>query len=688
MKKNPFIKTPFPHFKDVDEISDQEAGKEIEQLREAIEYHNYCYYVKNDPVISDNTYDRLFNRLLNLEENFPGFESDLSPTRKVGAPPVDKLKKREHVAAMLSLSSSDKEEDVRGFVNFIKKNAAGEDSLFFLEPKFDGLSVEVVYEKGVFSYGATRGDGNTGEDISENVKTIGSLPLKLNPGSGFPDFLAVRGEIYMSKEGFQQLNRKRIEEGREPFANARNAAAGIVRQLDPGKVADKPLDIFFYEIIDSGDAEFESHGEMFGLFSKWGLRTCNETRKCTGHDEIKDFYGQLDNRRDELPYEVDGVVIKLDNPRQRQRLGTRHRSPRWAFAWKFEPKKEITILREIIVQVGRSGILTPVAQLDPVEVGGVTVSRATLHNEDEVKKKDVRPGDKVRVIRAGDVIPEIAGRVEKPEKERGKAFKMPGRCPACNTEVVREGAFVVCPAGLSCKAQLKGSLNHFASRDAMNIENLGEKIIGELVDREMIKSIPDLYKLEAEDFNKLEGFAEKSSKKLYEAIQNSKNPRLSVFLYALGIRHAGRHIARVLAGKYKSLDDLINAGYDELSEISEIGPETAESIFHFFNNRDNLEMIDELRKKGVEIKREERSTLKVLEGKTFVLTGELDEFTRDEARERIESLGGRATSSVSDNTDYLIVGKSPGRKLDEARKKKVKILDEKQFRELISATQF
>ncbi|MFW5820098.1 MAG: NAD-dependent DNA ligase LigA [Bacteroidota bacterium] len=684
MSKNPFMRTPFTDMKDVDDMSKNEAGKEIELLREAIEHHDYQYYIKNDPDISDNKYDQLFNRLIKLEEKFPDFDSDVSPTKKVGASPVDELKKKKHVDTMLSLNSSNREEDVRDFISFVREKADNQDIDFFLEPKLDGLSVEVVYEKGVFSYGATRGDGKTGEDISENVKTINSLPLKLKRNKKFPEFISVRGEIYISKEGFQDLNKKRIENGQEPFANARNAAAGMVRQLDPQKVADKPLDIFFYEIIYSNIDKIESHRDVLKQFSKWGLRINHENKKCNKLEEITDFHESLGNKRDELSYEIDGIVIKLDDRKLREKLGTRDRSPRWAFAWKFEPQKEITVLRDIIVQVGRTGILTPVALLDPVEVGGVTVSRATLHNEDEVKKKDVRPGDKVRVIRAGDVIPEVAERVEKQKGKRGKPFKMPEKCPVCNTGVVREGAYVVCPAGLSCKAQLKGSLSHFASRDGMNIENLGDKIIEELVERGMVENIPDLYHLEAGDLKKLEGFAEKSSKKLYDAIQSSKSVRLSVFLYSLGIRHVGKHVARVLAGKYGSLDEIAGANYQDLENIPEIGPEIAESISNFFDNKDNLRMIDELKKSGVKIRQEESTGSKTLDGKTFVLTGELEGLTRSQAEEKIESLGGRATSGVSDNTDYLVKGKDPGSKLDEARKRKVKIIDEKQFKKMIS----
>ena len=686
MSKNPFLKTPFPDFRDVDDLNKKEARNETEQLREAINHHDHQYYVENDPDISDRKYDELFERLQKLEKKFSDVQSDVSPTQKVGAEPLEKLSKKKHVAPMLSISSSAKQEEMEDFVAAVRKKAKGEKTEFFLEPKFDGLSVEVVYRGGTFSYAATRGDGQEGEDISENVKTIRSLPLKLRSGNDFPKELSVRGEIYLSKEDFQQLNKDRIEKNKKPFANARNAAAGIVRQLDPGKAAKVPLDIFFYEVIGSKskDNDFESQQELRRQFKKWGLKINEESKGSSTLKGIKDFYQELESKREKLSYEIDGMVIKLNHRILRSDLGSRGRSPRWAYAWKFEPREEVTTLVDIIVQVGRTGILTPVALLEPVEVGGVTVSRATLHNEDEVKKKDVRPGDTVKVMRAGDVIPEIAERVKSKGKKRDKPFEMPGKCPVCNTKVVREGAYILCPAGLSCEAQLKGSLSHFASRNAMNIDNLGEKVIAQLVDKQLIKNIPDLYVLKPSDIEKLDGFAKKSSEKLYEAIQNSKKPDLHQFIYALGIRHVGRHVARVLAKHYGSLEKLSRASKEDLDNINEIGPEIAESVAHFFDNDDNTDMIGKLKKAGLKIKEQKSSQSDKLKGKTFVITGELDAFTRDEAKEKIESLGGRATSSVSDNTDYLVVGEGPGSKLEEAKKRKVKRIDEKEFKKLIS----
>ncbi|MFW6351462.1 MAG: NAD-dependent DNA ligase LigA [Bacteroidota bacterium] len=659
-----------------------EAREKAGQLREAIRRHDHRYYIENDPVISDNKYDEIFKYLQDIEQEFPEIKTKTSPTQKVGAPPVDSLKKRKHKAPMLSLNSSDKEQDVRNFIQTIQKNTEKENVRFYLEPKFDGLSVEVVYEEGKFQYAATRGDGETGEDISENVKTINSVPLELLNEREHPAYLSVRGEIFISKKGFQDINKLRIEKGENPFANARNTAAGLIRQLDPGKVADKPLEVFFYEVIDSNNGEFENYQEMLHHFEQWGLKTNHENKTCRKTEEVIHFFEKLKEKRENLPYEIDGMVIKLNERHFRSELGSRNRSPRWAYAWKFEPQKETTLLIDIIVQVGRTGILTPVALLEPVEVGGVTVSRATLHNEDEVNKKDVRPGDKVKVIRAGDVIPEIAERVEKKKGKRTGHFQLPGKCPVCNTPTVREGAYVVCPAGLSCIAQLKGKLIHYASRNAMNIENLGEKIIGQLVDQEMITDIPGIYQLEIQDLEKLEGIGKKSAEKLYQSIQDSKEPELTRFIFALGIRHVGRHIAKLLAFKYKTLERIVDAKREDLSKTDEIGDEIAESISHFFGNKKNRKMIQTLKELGMKVKEEKTRTSDKFEGKTFVLTGELEKYTRDEAKEKIEQLGGRATSSVSDNTDYLVLGEGPGSKLDEAKKRNVKILSEKEFRQM------
>jgi DNA ligase (NAD+) len=677
---------PKTDFKDIDSLSKKEAQQQIEDLREGIEYHNYLYYVKNQPKISDTAYDKLFKRLQQLEEAFPEFQTDTSPTRKIGAPPVDKLKKVEHTVTMLSLNAVLEAKEARDFDDFIRRNAGKDEITYVVEPKFDGLSVEIVYENKMFKYGATRGDGQTGEDISENIKTIGAVPLRLHRENGreIPSFLAVRGEIFMPKAAFHEMNKRRIEHGENPFANPRNAAAGTMRQLDSKKVADKPLDIYFYEILQIEDQEFSSHWDVIQQLPKWGLKTDKDNRKCDSFHEVEEYREELSRKRDELKVEIDGIVIKVDDYALRGRLGTRQRSPRWALAWKFPPKKEVTRLEDIVVQVGRTGMLTPVALLQPVDVGGVTVSRATLHNEDEVHAKDVRPGDKVRIARAGDVIPEVVERIKEPGKERGQKFSMPEECPVCGSEVFKEGSYYFCSAGLSCEAQLIGHVMHYASRDAMNIDGLGEKIVKKLVDKDMVHDVADLYHISVDDFKSLEGFAQKSAENLYDAIQEAKAARFDRFLYALGIRHVGRHVARVLAIKFHAMDNLREAEEETLQNVREVGPEIARSVYHFFQQEENQKVLERLQAAGVKVesmKPEEKSF--PLEEKKFVFTGSLDEFTRDEAKKAVEDLGGRATSSVSGETDYVVAGEDPGSKLDQAKKHNVKILNEKEFKDLL-----
>ena len=678
-----FKKNPPTNFKDIEKLSEAQAEKEIDALREGIDYHDHLYYVKNDPQISDAVYDRLFDRLQQLEEKFPQFQSDTSPTRRVGAEPVDKLKRVAHAAAMLSLRAVLDKAEGEDFDDFVRRNLKA-DVEYVLEPKFDGLSVELVYENGAFKYGATRGNGEEGEDISKNLKTVRTIPMRLRKEKDTPLFLAVRGEVFMPKKGFQEMNRRRIQHGDEPFANPRNAAAGTMRQLDSKNVAGKPLDIYFYDILQINGPEFDSHWQALERFSRWGLKVDPHNRKVSAFEGIKAYHQRLAEQRDALDYDIDGIVIKVDRYAQREALGVRHRSPRWALAWKFPPQKEITVLEDIIVQVGRTGILTPVALLQPVDVGGVTVSRATLHNQDEVRKKDLRPGDAVRIERAGDVIPEVVERIKKPGQKRADPFSMPDTCPVCGAKTVRQCAYYLCPAGLACAAQRVGRIIHYADREAMDIDGLGDKTVKALVDRGLVKDIADLYRLSVEDIQQLDGFAQKSSQQLYRAIQDRKNPRLDRFLYALGIRHVGQRIARILALEYQSLDALKNIARKDLAQISEIGPEIADSVADFFEQEENRKVLDRLAEVGVNVAQMPAGAKNSrLADKTFVFTGSLKDFTRDEAREKVKLLGGRATSSVSSKTDYLVVGEGPGGKLDEARQQDVEILDEKQFKALI-----
>lgn len=684
-KKNPYKSNPNTRFKKADKLSKGEAEQQAEQLREAIEYHNYRYYVKNDPAISDARYDKLFARLLELEDEYPDLETDNSPTKRVGAPPADELKKVEHQADLLSLDSSQKESEVKSFYRRAKNKTGKGRCTLVLEPKWDGLSVEIVYEEGRFKYGATRGDGHTGEDISDNLKTIGAIPLRLQENKHMPKLLAVRGEVLMPRDGFQKLNRERLENGQEPFANPRNAAAGIVRQLDSGKVAGKPLDIFFYDILKTDDGDISSHWKGLKRLQEWGLKSSPLNRRGDTIKDIEKYHEKLAGKRDDLDFEIDGVVVKVDDFSLREELGVRHRNPRWAMAWKFEPKREVTTLTEIAVQVGRTGKLTPVALLEPVNVGGVTISRASLHNEEEVHRKDVRPGDEVKVLRAGDVIPEIEKRIKQPGRKRAGEFHMPRKCPSCGTKIIKEGAYHLCPNALSCPAQLVGSITHWASREALDIETLGEKVAKDLVDKGMVEDPADLYKLKQDDLTKLEGFAEKSARKLYTAIQDSKEPRLDRFLYALGIHHVGRHMARLLAFEFGDLDKLIGVDKDELQTHDEIGPETAGAIAAFFNDKHSRKTLKRLKQVGVKPKAMPSRKKQPLKGKTIVFTGELEHYSRDEAKDLAEALGARATSSVSSQTDFVVAGENPGSKLDEAKKRKgVKVIDEEEFEELKS----
>ncbi len=678
-----FKKNPKTTFRPLSKLSRAEAQREVKALREAIEYHDDLYYVKNKPVISDEAYDKLFRRLQDLESAFAELASPDSPTQRVGGKAAAGLAPVAHTAPLLSLNSVYKESEVDDFANLVRRETGAGKPAFTAEPKFDGLSVEVVYENGAFARGSTRGDGETGEDISRNIRTIKTVPLRLRPGGGRPTFLAVRGEVVMHKDEFQKLNKRRIQNGEEPFANPRNAAAGSVRQLDPRKAAAIPLDIFFYDILEVRGVALASQWDLLRRLPAWGLKADPHNRKCSTLDEVKSYHAKMEAERDSLSYEIDGVVVKLDDFALRARLGMRQRSPRWALAWKFAPKKEVTVLRDIVVQVGRTGVLTPVALLDPVNVGGVTVSRATLHNEDEVRRKDVRVGDKVRIERAGDVIPEVVERIEEKGKRRGKPFVMPRLCPSCGTKVVREGAYTVCPNALACRSQLIGRVAHYAYRGAMDIDGLGGNTVKELVDRKMIRSVADLYRLTAADFKRIEGFADKSANQLVEAIARSRKARLERFVYALGIPGVGERAAQAVARHFGSLEVLERAGLEDFAKVEGIGPSIAQSLYDFFKAKETRAILARLRAAGLVLESPPgRAGQGPLKGKTFVFTGELERFTRAEAERKVEDLGGRASSSVSRKTDFVVAGTNPGSKLDEARKLGVKVIDEKEFARL------
>ena len=665
-------------------ISKEEAKKRIEWLRKEIWKHNYLYYVLNKPEISDEEYDKLMEELRELEEKFPEFITPDSPTQRVGAPPAKEFKSVKHIKPMLSLDTAKDEEEVRAFDRRIRKEI-GEDVDYVAEPKLDGLSVELIYEDGKYVKGSTRGDGINGEDVTENIRTIRAVPLVLREEElKIPKMLAVRGEVIMDIKDFEEFNKELIQKGEEPLANPRNAAAGSLRRLDPRETAQRPLDIFFYEIMHyEGDGiKIGEHWEALQALKKWGLKVNPYAKKCKNIDEVIKYHDEIEKIRENLEYEIDGIVIKVNKLEYQRKLGEKTRSPRWAIAYKFPPRKEETQIMDIIVQVGRTGILTPVALLKPVDVKGVTVSRATLHNEDYIKEKDIRIGDWVKVARAGDVIPEVIEVVK--EKRRGdeKKFVMPDKCPICGSHVVKEGAYYRCTGGLSCPAQLKRSIAHFASKNAMDIEGLGGKTVDMFVDRGLIRRISDIYRLKKRDLLHLPRFAEKSAKNLIDAIEKSKNKGLARLIFALGISNVGEHTARLLAEKYKSIDKLMNTNEAELLSIKEIGPETASSIVNFFNEEKNKKEIEELKKLGVKMEYEEEKEGK-LKGKVFIFTGSLKDFSREKAKEIVEKQGGIVTNSISRNVDYVVVGEKPGSKYEKARELGLKIIYEEEFKKLV-----
>ncbi len=665
------------------ELTREEARKRIEWLRREIRRHNYLYYVLNKPEISDAEYDALMEELRQLEEKFPEFITPDSPTQRVGAPPSKEFKNVRHVKPMLSLDTVKNDEEMRAFDKRVKKELGVESVEYVAEPKLDGLSVELIYEDGKYVRGATRGDGIEGEDVTENIKTIRAVPLVLRKEEmDVPKMLAVRGEVIMHIKDFEEYNKELIERGEEPMANPRNAAAGSLRRLDPRETAERPLDIFFYEIMhQEGGMEVETQWDALHALKKWGLKVNPLVKLCKNVEEVIAYHREMQERRDKLGYEIDGVVIKVNRFDYQEKLGTKTRSPRWAIAYKFPPRKEITQVMDIVVGVGRTGTLTPVALLKPVDVKGVTVSRATLHNEDYIKEKDVRIGDWVKVARAGDVIPEVMEVIKEKRTGKEKKFVMPSRCPVCGSHVVKEGAYYRCTGGLSCPAQLKRSIEHFASKNAMDIEGLGGKTVEMLVDKGLIKRISDIYRLTKRDLMNLPRFAEKSAENLIEAIEKSKEKNLARFIYALGIPNVGEHTARILADRFKSIDALMNAGMEELMAIKEIGPETAKSIVDFFAEERNRKEIEELRKLGVRMEYEKKHGK--LAGLTFVFTGSLKDFTREEAKEMVEEEGGKVASTVSRNVDYVVVGEKPGSKYEKAKELGIKIINEEEFKKLL-----
>ncbi len=665
--------------------------QKIERLREEIEYHNYRYYVLNDPEISDAEYDKLFEELKRLEEEYPEFYSPYSPTQRIGGRPVEEFKEWAHSVPMYGLDNVFEESQWWEYVERIHRLLPGETVKFWVDPKLDGLAIEIIYEKGRYSGAATRGDGFVGEDVSENVKTIKNIPLILLKGEMVPEYMEVRGEVVISKEDFLLLNKRQLDNNQKVFANPRNAAAGSIRQLDPSITASRPLRFFAYGIglVRWGQraGEWKYHHEVMRGLQDFGFNIVPMAKLCENPKEVFSYFCDIEDRRKGFPFEVDGVVCKVDSLEQQKRLGTTARSPRWAIAIKFKAEQGETILEDIVVQVGRTGVLTPVAMLKPVSIGGVVVKRATLHNEDEIRAKDIRIGDWVLVQRAGNVIPEIVRPIKERRTGKERKFKFPSNCPVCGSKVVRpEGEVAHRCINASCPARLKRGLIHFVSKAGLDIQGIGNKWIEIFVDKGIVKDFADIFLIKKEDLIPLERMGEKLADNILQSIAASKNKiSLEKFISALGIRLVGEQTARVLADHFKSMDALMEASEEELMEVKDVGPEVARSIYTFFRTRENRKLLTKFRKIGVwpEGVEEKGQGLSSLMGKTFVFTGKLNRMSRRRARELVERAGGRVKNSVSRKIDYVVVGREPGTKLDKARELAITILSEDEFFNMI-----
>ena len=683
-------KNNFKPLIDLQKIDSVHAAQEaITKLRKALRNSEYRYYTLDDPVVSDAEYDELMLQLQTLEDRFPELVDPNSPTQRVGGQVNDELGTVKHPKPMLSLKAVYNDSEVLNFDETCKKSLDEEHVEYVAEPKYDGLSIELIYENGNLTSAATRGDGYIGEDVLSNIKTIKEIPMRLRSEEiPVPKMIAIRGEVYMRIDEFNLLNKQREKDGEDPFANPRNAAAGSLRQLDPQITAQRPLHVFLYEILDCDGCSFKTHWQELLALKSWGLKVnLKESRPCKDIKDAIIYYNEMTEKRDELPYEIDGVVFKIDNLADRDALGFRQRDPRWAIAYKFKPRQGTTKLEDIIVQVGRTGRLTPVAILKPVRIGGVEVSRASLHNQSEIERKDILIGDTVLVERAGDVIPYVVKPIKDDRDGSEIQFIMPDRCPVCHSEVLMsEDKKTTRCTNINCPAQIRERIIHFTQKAAMNIQGLGAKKVRQLMDAHIITSISSIYYLKKDDVEKLEGFGKKSAQNLVDEIEKSKDQTLPRFIFALGIPNVGEHLARVLAENYQILSDIKNASKEELLSIYEIGPEVADSITKFFSQDENLLQIERLKEAGLTL---ENPVYKIgekklpLDGIKFVFTGTLHNWTRSEAQKMVEDLGAQATSSVSKETDYVVAGENPGSKVNKARKNNVTILNEEEFKTFI-----
>lgn len=673
---------------DPPDLGPEEAAAEIERLRAEVECHDRLYYVEASPEISDSAYDALFRRLQALEAAHPALLAPDSPTQRVGADPLDTLPNIEHAVPMLSLDSAHDADAVRRFDERLRKALGDEDIRYVLEPKLDGASVELVYVDGVLDRAVTRGNGRVGEGVTENARTIPTVPLRLRGDRHpVPAFLSVRGEALMYLPEFESLNQRRIEAGDPPYQNPRNATSGALRQLDSRITAQRPLTVLAFDVLSVDGVSFERDSEGLDALDAWGFRTPDRIEVTDSVDEIVAYHRRFEADRDALHYEIDGIVVKLDALAARATLGSTSHHPRWAIAFKFEPRKEVTRIDRIFVSVGRTGVLTPVALLRPVEVGGVTVSRASLHNREELERKDVREGDQVRVQRAGDVIPQVVERIDEPDRERGPPFTMPDACPSCGTRPVAKGPFTVCPDHFACKAQLKGRIAHFGARGALDIEGLGGETAALLVDEGLVKELADLFDLTEEDLLPLEGFAEVSARNLVNAIARRRRVELARFLVGLGIPEVGGAVARDLALHFRGIGELRAGLPEDLEAVHGVGPKMSAAILGFLHEPRVSDALDRLLARGFELTVPEEpaadETADGWAGRTVVLTGALEGYTRSGLKKVLQGLGARVTGSVSARTDYLVAGTNPGSKLARARELGVEVLDEERLQELL-----
>jgi DNA ligase (NAD+) len=659
------------------------AEKRVRELHERLNQYSYEYYVLDQPTVPDAEYDRLMQELIEIENAFPELRTPDSPTQRVGGQPLEAFQKVRHDIPMLSLANAFGEGDLRDFDRRVRESL-NEEYSYVCELKIDGLAVSLSYENGVFVQGSTRGDGAIGEDITMNLRTIHSIPLRLKE----PVSIEVRGEAFMPKKSFEKLNREREERGETLFANPRNAAAGSLRQLDPKIAASRNLDIFLYGIGNSGNVNIQSHSDGLDYLDRLGFKTNKERRKCKDIEEVIQYIKEYTEKRSTLPYEIDGIVIKVDSLAQQEKLGSTAKSPRWAIAYKFPAEEVVTKLLDIELSVGRTGVVTPTAVLEPVRVAGTTVQRASLHNEDYIREKDIKIGDEVVIKKAGDIIPEVVRPIKERRKGEEKEFHMPGHCPECGSELVRlDGEVALRCINPKCPAQIREGLIHFVSRNAMNIEGLGEKVIAQLFREQLVKDVADIYQLTKDQLLQLDRMGEKSVSNLLKAIEDSKENSLERLLFGLGIRHVGAKAAKTLAVHFETLDRLMKADVEELTAIPEVGEKMADAVVTYFHQPEVLELIQELKEAGVNmeykgpkpVSRDQSSSY--FAGKTIVLTGKLEALTRNEAKEKIEALGGKVSGSVSKKTDLVIAGADAGSKLAKAREFDIEIWDEEKLLE-------